>query len=142
MDEDKNKNEELTPEELEQLNDLLGLEGDNALSSKEVNDIMNSFNDLFGALLSGLSAKRIKTTTAEHFKVDTAQVFDREWPYEIAVSHEDFNNGAWVVVASAKTEKEAIKKHDEIVQKIAYNKVTYLRDIYDGIFYLPDIKSE
>jgi hypothetical protein len=142
MDEDKNKNEELTPEELEELNNLLGLTGEEKLSNEDIKDIKDVIDEFVAAILGGLSAKPVKTTTAEHFKVDTAQVFDREYPYEIAVCHEDFNNGQWVIVASAKTEKEAIKKHDNIVQKIAYNKVTYLRDIYDGRFYLPDIKSE
>ena len=135
---DEEKDNELTPEELEELNARLGLEGDEAITSEDIKEITDSLNSLFTAIAGAFMAESIKHTQAEEFKVDTAKVYDRPFPYEIAVCHKNFNNGAWVIVGTAKTKEEAIKKHDMFVSKMMDKKVTYLRDIYENVIYLED----
>lgn len=135
---DKDKDNELTPEELEEINDILGLEGDEALTNDDIKEVTDAFNSLFTAIAGAFMAEPIKHTQAEDFKVDTAKVYDRPFPYEIAVCHKNFNNGAWIIVGTAKTKEEAIKKHDALVNKMMDKKITYIRDIYENVIYLED----
>jgi len=142
MNEDKDKDNELTPEELEEINDILGLEGDEALTNDDIKEVTDAFNSLFTAIAGAFMAESIKHTQAEDFKVDTAKVYDKPFPYEIAVCHKNFNNGAWIIVGTAKTKEEAIKKHDMFVSKMMDKKVTYLRDIWENVIYLEDKNSK
>ena len=139
---DKDKDNELTPEELEEINDILGLEGDEALTNDDIKEVTDAFNSLFTAIAGAFMAESIKHTQAEDFKVDTAKVYDRPFPYEIAVCHKNFNNGAWIIVGTAKTKEEAIKKHDALVSKMMDKKITYIRDIYENVIYLEDKNSK
>ena len=136
MNEDKD--DELTPEELEELNNIFGLEGEAALTNEDIKEMTNAFDSLFTSIANAFMAESIKHTQAEEFKVDTAKVYDRPLPYEIAVCHKNFNNNNWIVVGTAKTKEEALKKHDALVNKMHGHKVTYIRDIYDNIIYLED----
>jgi len=143
MDKDKGKlwdDDEniVSDEELNEINKMLAEEGLEPTTQDELRDIGNALNEVFSFLGMALMSEPIKRTTTETFKVDTAKVFGMKWKYEIAVCHIKFNNNNWIIVASAETEEEALKKHDFLVNKFSKEKITYIRDIFDGTIYLED----
>lgn len=101
------------------------------------------FLNVFDSFLKMFDNKCIK---AEEFSdtraVSMAEVHDRKWLYEVAIKHEDYNRGEWIVVASADT-------LDDIEAKFQYwcNKFKE-EDFKDGFFdiflwtlYTEDIKN-
>ncbi len=128
----------VSDEELDEINRMLAEEGLEATTQDELRDIGNTLNEIFSFLEMALISEPIKRTTTETFKVDTAKVSGMKWKYEIAICHKKFNNNNWIIVASAETEEEALKKHEFLVNKFSKEKITYIRDIFDGTIYLED----
>ena len=58
MNEDKD--DELTPEELEELNNIFGLEGEAALTNEDIKEMTNAFDSLFTSIASAFMAESIK----------------------------------------------------------------------------------
>ena len=85
--------------------------------------------NMFG-MLGTYPQRMVKNDKFENFILDTARVTDRPWIYETAVSHKEFNNGDWIILQGTDTKDEAIKVHDEWLEKIK-NGVDELRDIFE-----------
>ena len=88
---------------------------------------MFSFLDMIGTY----EQRAVRRDEKEKFTLDTAMVTDREWVYETAVAHEDFNNGEWIILEGAMTKQDAEAVHDKWLEKISGG-VTELEDIFDG----------
>lgn len=53
--------------------------------------------------------------TSNKFEIDTSIVTDRTYKYESAVSHPEFNRGAWVILDSAPDEESAKVMHQSFI---------------------------
>lgn len=84
----------------------------------------------FFDMVGNYEERVVKNDKLENFELDTALVTDRTWTYETAVKHEDFNYGAWIILQGTNTKDEAIKVHDEWLEKLKSG-VDELRDIYE-----------
>lgn len=85
-------------------------------------------------MIGNYDERKVKRDDAEMFSLDTATVTDREQMYETAVSHKQFNDSSWIILGWADTEDEAVKFHDEWLEKLN-NGVDTLTDVFTGETY-------
>jgi hypothetical protein len=71
----------------------------------------------------------------EVFTVDTSAVCDRDYIYEVAVAHKEFNDGDWIILEGVYTKEEAQKAHDKWVEYFLKNDYTEIYDIYENETY-------
>ena len=95
------------------------------------------FESIFGIMVNQWNSyedRLVKNTQEDDFVVDTARVYDRDWEYEIGVIKEGYNDGEWIIVDSADTKEEAMKKHEKWVSRMRED-IDTLFDIYEKVFY-------
>lgn len=72
---------------------------------------MSEFLNILTKMTETRKARQLWTSAHKDWVIDTAYVFDREWPIEIAVAHPDYNYGNWIIIDFAENEEEARLKH-------------------------------
>lgn len=90
------------------------------------------FDDLYTMFeMSGnYEQRKVDNTKTDVFEVDTVLVTDRDWIYETAVKHKDFNGGDWIVVEGCNDKEEAQAMHDKWVKFMAKDDYDVLTDIW------------
>lgn len=91
------------------------------------------FSNIFGILsmADNYDARVVVNTRRDKFVLDTCVVTDRDFPYETAVKHRDFNGGDWIVLEWSSTKKDAQKVHAKWLEKLDTG-VDSLSDVYTG----------
>lgn len=98
--------------------------------SKEDKKMMfGGFYDMFG-MVGNYAQRKVDNTETDVFEVDTALVTDRDWLYETAVKHKDFNGGDWIVVEGCDDKEEAQAMHDKWVKFMEKDDYDILTDIW------------
>ena len=72
----------------------------------------------------------VANTKREDFIVDTAIVTDRDWIYETAVKHKDFNNGSWIVLDGCSNKEKAEQMHNKWLKFLDEENYNSLTDYY------------
>jgi hypothetical protein len=85
---------------------------------------IGGFNDLAKLFGTSLDHKEFSPTRT----VSCAEVYDRKWRYEVAVRHENYNEGEWIVVASSNEKADIEKKFQMWCEKFENE------DFDDGFF--------
>ena len=78
--------------------------------------------------------RKIKRDIVNGYVIDTVRVTDAYPPYETAVAHKDFNNGAWIILERSATIPEAEATHDKWVKTLQAD-VNELTDMVTGKTY-------
>ena len=87
------------------------------------------FYDMFG-MVGNYAQRKVDNTETDVFEVDTTLVTDRDWLYETAVKHKDFNGGDWIVVEGCYDKEEAQAMHDKWVKFMEKDDYDVLTDIW------------
>ena len=87
------------------------------------------FDNYFG-MFGNYEQRKVDNTETDVFEVDTVRVTDRDWFYETAVKHKDFNNGEWIVVEGCIYKEEAQAMHDKWVKFMEKDDYDVLTDIW------------
>ena len=92
---------------------------------------------MFGwlSMLGTYPQRNVANFENDVFTVDTSEVTDCDYVYEVAVAHKDFNGGERVILEGVQTKEEAQKAHDRWVEVFLKNDVNELYDIYIGETY-------
>lgn len=97
---------------------------------KEDKEMM--FENLYGILTmaNNYDERKVDNTKTDVFEVDTALVTDRDWTYETAIKHKDFNNGDWIIVEGCYNKEEAQAMHDKWVEIMKKDDYDIFTDIW------------
>lgn len=85
--------------------------------------------------------RELKEDTINGYHIDTCAIDDRDWIYETAIQHKQFNNGEWIIVRGYDTEEEARAGHVMWVEK-AKAGFQKLYDVFSEKIYPKDRKQE
>ena len=85
-------------------------------------------------MIGNYEQRVVKNDKTTDFILDTAEVYDRSWIYETAVSHKDFNNGKWIILDGTNTREDALKAHEKWLKALEAG-VDSLEDYYDETVY-------
>ena len=97
-------------------------------------EIINNLNGIL-EMKDNYEQRKIKKTEEKDFILDTCFVTDRDWLYETAVSHINFNDAEWIVLGYADTKDDALAIHDEWYEKLKDGHIDKLKDVYSGRVY-------
>lgn len=86
-------------------------------------------------MINNYEQRMVKNDETEKFIIDTAQVTDRSWKYETAVAHDDFNDGAWIILEGTNTKEEALQVHNKWLNKLLTEDITELVDCFTDEVY-------
>lgn len=89
------------------------------------------------SMIGNYSERKLDRFETDLFTIDTALVTDRELPYETAIAHKDFRDGAWIILGWRQTKEEAQKFHDEMVAYYTCHGETVqkIEDVYEHVIY-------
>lgn len=77
------------------------------------------FDSMFGGMsLQDYEKRKIGRFDKDGIFISTAAVTDGRDPYETAIEHPEYNNGAMIIVESYKTKKDAKAGHAKWVKKM------------------------
>ena len=96
---------------------------------------------MFGYLdmLFTYDARKVKCDEMEDFTLDTALVTDREWLYETAVKHDNFNDCNWIILEGSDTKADALEVHNKWLKFLSEGNFDKLTDCFEDIeFYRED----
>ena len=91
---------------------------------------MDSLFGLMG-MMNNYDVRKVCNTKRKNFILDTALVTDRSWTYETAVTHKNFNGGAWIILEGSDTKEEAQKVHDKWLEALDKEDYDILYDCYE-----------
>lgn len=109
-------------------------EFDNLSEEEKREELMKLFDEFFRAI----SAVQIKHDECDKFVIDTAEIPEENYKYETAISHKDFNDGAWIILKRFNSKKRAIKFHEEIFEKYSKEEPEYIIEYSTATIYLKD----
>lgn len=95
---------------------------------------LEEFNVVFDEIASHKD-RVVNNTKRAKFTLDTCRVSDRDWIYETAVCHEDFNNGAWIVLEGCSNKEEAWEIHQKWLDLLDKDDFDTLTDCYDDVIF-------
>lgn len=83
----------------------------------------------------------VRNDKTDDFTLDTALVTDRNWRYETAVEHKDFNDGDWIILDGCNSKELAVEMHDKWLTKLLNEDITELTDYYTGEVFRKEVNQ-
>lgn len=83
-------------------------------------------------MIKTYNQRKVDRTEVNGFKIDTVEVFDREWRYETGILHQKFKGGKdWVIVEGYSTKDEAVTGHNKWVEIATNEEIVSLTDVFE-----------
>ena len=88
--------------------------------------------EMFGWLdmVGNHEQRKVANDKTEDFVLDTCLVTDRDWTYETAIAHKDFNGGYWIVLDGFDSKEDAAEMHKEWFRIFTTNCPEKITDFY------------
>lgn len=74
--------------------------------------------------------RKVANYRTNDFVLDTCLVTDRDWIYETAIAHKDFNNGDWIILDGFWSKEDAEMMHKEWIKTFTTDCPEELTDFY------------
>ena len=93
------------------------------------------YENIFGivTMCDNYEERKVENTQNDKFILDTARVTDRNWIYETAVKHKDFNYNDWIVLESYDDVESAKEGHSKWLRFLDSDNYETLHDIYEKV---------